>query len=359
MSDSAPAAPAYARLPAARPPAAPQWLAALLHDLVASGRASAAAALVASPTRLLAAGCAGAAVRRGAAEPLFDLASLTKVWSASLALRLDALGLLPLGLEVGQAWPGCDRRLGGRTLEDLLRHRSGLAAWTPLYRRCRHRGSVARLLTSGRLLGARRGTYSDLGYVLWGLTAERLLERGLGELLDEHVARPLGLVRAPARGGGCFRVPCQLDNGREVELAARQGIRVARRPGPPAGRVQDGNTRFLGGLAAHAGLFASPRAVVELARAWLRPGRLWPPAAARAALCGPGRFGLGWRRPTLRGSAGPGLGERSFGQVGFTGGSLWVDPERHRILVLLAHRTRREAHLEAHRRRFHRRAPTG
>jgi CubicO group peptidase (beta-lactamase class C family) len=144
----------------------PAWLSGLLEELVISGRVSAAAALVGDGRGEVAAGVVGEAdAQRG--RPLFDLASLSKLWTASLALRLDARGLLPLGLEIGELWSGCDRRLARRTLEDLLRHRAGFVPWTPLYRRCRRRSTAIRLLVEGSLLGARRGTYSDLDYMLW------------------------------------------------------------------------------------------------------------------------------------------------------------------------------------------------
>ena len=333
---------------------APAWLRQLVDGLVAGGQATAAAALIGNRRGVVTAVSAGdARPGRGRSQPLFDLASLSKLWTASLALRLAARGALPLATSVGDLWPGCDPRLAGRTLEDLLRHRAGLRPWTALYRRCRRRASVARLLTGGELLGARRGTYSDLDYVLWGLSAERALGRPLGDLLRDELARPLGLDHRPPPRAGAFWLPCRLGNGREVELAAAQGLRVAPLGPPAAGRVQDGNARFLGAPAGHAGVFATPRAMLALAREWLRPQTLWPAAAARAALAGPGPYALGWRRATRRGSAGPALGPGAFGHVGFTGGSVWLDPASGAALVLLAHRASLDVQLAPARRRFH------
>jgi CubicO group peptidase (beta-lactamase class C family) len=331
-----------------------EWLDTLLAGLVRDGHASAAAALVGDARGALATAEVGEARRAGAKRPLFDLASLTKLWTASLALRLDQRGLLPLSVALGELWPRCDGRLAGRTLEDLLRHRAGFLPWAPLYRHCRRRSSVAALLLGGRLLGARRGTYSDLDYVLWGLSAERALGQPLSELLRRQVIAPLGLRAAPGRG--TFWLPCRLGNDREVGLAAARGVRIGRLGPPDAGRVQDGNARFLGAPAGHAGLFATPEALLALAREWLAPGALWPAAAAAAALAGPGRFALGWRRVTRRGSGGPALSAASYGHLGFTGGSLWIDPERGRILVLLAHRQAVDVDLAPARRRFHARA---
>ena len=333
---------------------APAWLQRFVDGLVAGGEVSAVAALVGDRQGVVAGAAAGGArPQRGRSRPLFDLASLSKLWTASLALRLAVSGRLPLATRLDEIWPGCDARLAVRSLEDLLRHRAGLRPWTPLYRRCRRPATVARLLTGGELLGARRGTYSDLDYVLWGLSAERALGRSLADLLREELAAPLGLDHGPPPRGGAFWLPCHLGNEREVELAAAQGIGVARHRPPDAGRVQDGNARFLGAPAGHAGVFATPQAMFALAREWLIPGPLWPAEAAAAALAGPGPFALGWRRATRRGSAGPALGAGAYGHVGFTGGSVWVDPGKGRVLALLAHRTSVAVDLAPARRRFH------
>jgi len=106
-----------------------------------------------------------------------------------------------------------------------------------------------------------------------------------------------------------------------------------------AGVPQDGNARRLGRLGGHAGLFLSTRALGALARAWLRPGWVLPAASIARALGGPrGAHALGWARRRRDGSAGGALSAASFGHTGFTGGSLWIDPERDLVVILLAHR---------------------
>ena len=293
---------------------------------------------------------------REAGGALFDAASLTKPFVATLALRLEAAGELSLETPVKDVWPECRGHLAERRLEDLLRHRSGLAAWTPLYRRCRGRRGVERLLASGRLEGAAIPLYSDLGYIAWGIVAERALGVGLERLLRERVLSPLGLQSVTARPGS-RALRCDCDNGREVELAAGQGIRVRHRPPPARGVVQDGNARFLGGLAGHAGLFLDADAAIGLGRAWLdawlgRPGPL-DPALVRRALRGRGGLATGWARRRVRGAAGAALSPSSFGHVGFTGTSLWIDPEAGRVHVLLAHRRDPFGNLNRKRREFH------
>jgi CubicO group peptidase (beta-lactamase class C family) len=204
-----------------------------------------------------------------------------------------------------------------------------------------------------------RDRYSDLDYILWGFAAERLLGSGLESLLRRALLDPMGVsggVRvSPGRRAGVL--PCLCDTDREVELAAQQGLRIARRGPPARGEPQDGNARFLGSLAGHAGLFVTADAMTALAREWLRAleGRspLLERAAARDALAGTGEYALGWARRRVGGSSGPALSRSSFGHVGFTGGSVWVDPDRGAIYLLLAHRTAASSPLNAARRRFH------
>jgi CubicO group peptidase (beta-lactamase class C family) len=325
---------------------------------VESGEVTAAFAVVATAERTLwSAGAGVVGEPPPSATSLFDAASLTKPWIATLALALDAAGLLALKTRLGEVWPDCAEPLARRPLGDLLRHRAGLAPWTPLYRRCRSRAAVERLLVSGALVGGRSG-YSDLDYVLWGLAAERALETDLATLLRRRVLAPLGVRRAGASPGDrADVVRCHCDNAVEVELAAAQGIRVRRRGGPPRGVPQDGNARFLGGLCGHAGLFVDAESLLVLGREWLAAlggdGRVLQAERVRGALAGTGEYGLGWARRRARGSAGPALSPGAFGHVGFTGTSLWIDPERGALFVLLAHRRRAAGKLNAARRRYH------
>lgn len=303
---------------------------------------------------------------RGAGERLqpgarFDAASLTKPWMATLALVLDAGGALPLGTELGALFPACAGALARRTLEDLLRHRAGFVPWTPiavrLGRRLGEREALERLLTAGELLAADvgPGSYSDLGYLLWGLAAERATGESLADLIDRRVASPLGLAPIGALAADPPGVvECRLDNGREVELARGQGFDVERRPLRLDGRPQDGNARVLGRLCGHAGLFVTVDELVALAREWREPGRLLDRDRVSAALAGGTGWALGWARASADGSSGPAFSSTAFGHAGFTGGALWIDPERDRIVATLAHRLDSLADFNPVRRELHR-----
>jgi hypothetical protein len=129
---------------------------------------------------------------------------------------------------------------------------------------------------------------------------------------------------------------------------------------PRRGVPQDGNARFLGGLAGHAGLFGTAASLWRLGREWLEPRTVLDRASVDAALDGGDRFALGWWRPKGHQNAGSEVSPRSFGMVGFTGGGLWIDPRgsergRHgRIAVLAAHRASPTFDMAPWRRRFHR-----
>ncbi len=355
--------------------------------LVAEGAASAVVALVGGPRDVLwsrAAGWArqGMAGRRADAGTCFDYGSLSKPFVATLALGLDRAGDLPLATPLGAVLPGTAPDLAAQPLAALLRHRAGLQAWTPLYARCGSLDAAQALLRSGALLGGRAGTYSDLDYLLWGWAAERALGRPLAQLVAERVLAPLGIAAttgaSPATGLPVAE--SRMGTGREVELAARAGLTIAALPPPQVGWPQDGNARFLtrlalagsaGGVAGaaapggerggaagavlcgHCGLFGPAADLWRLGAEWLAPRRLLDRGMVAAALAGGGPFALGWWRRRHRGGGGPALSADSFGHSGFAGGSLWIDPARSRVFVLLAHRLDPAINLNRWRRRFH------
>jgi CubicO group peptidase (beta-lactamase class C family) len=335
----------------------------LLDQMVAAGAVTAAVALVGEAERVLWSASAGREAGAGSARARpatpFDFASLTKPIVATLALVLDRQDVLPLATRVGDLWPRAHRDLARRQLSDLLRHRSGLLAWTPLYHRCRDRAEALELLLGGALLGAKPDTYSDLGYLLYGMAVEAWTGATLAELLFHRLELPLWLDGVlPRRRADLTRAAqCRLDTTREVELAAAQGFAIAPLGPPARGEAQDGNARFLiaGGdrCEGHAGLFGRAHDLHKLAREWLRPRRMLSREGVAAALAGGGRYALGWERAAAAPSAGPTLGPRAFGHTGFTGGSLWIDPDGGGVFVLLAHRTDPARDMNPFRRRFH------
>jgi CubicO group peptidase (beta-lactamase class C family) len=320
---------------------------------------------------------AGHAVLRPAALPLtedtwFDLASLTKpLVTTTLALLGFRSGALTPQTTVGEVLDETrGSGVGALELGRLLTHTAGLPAWLPLY--CLAEGDPRRVPAClARLaLAARPGErviYSCVGFIITGLMLERVAAAGLAELAGRHILRPLGLGEElafnpdPARRclAGHAAVPAS-----EQRLVREHGFDPRWIPTTGEGLPDDGNARFLGGVAGNAGLFGTAHGVWRLAAEHLEGGgSLLKPeevAGATASLT-PGlgqERGLGWQLASTAGcSAGPALPPTAFGHTGFTGVSLWADGTSRARFVLLANRVHpghRAIDLHPLRRRFHR-----
>lgn len=263
---------------------------------------------------------------------VYDVASLTKPFVATLVHVLVQRGQLALDQLVAEAWPEiAGRPVGGEPLRALLAHRSGLPAWLPLYER--HRGLDVVLAATEAPLDVARPTYSDLGFMILGVIAERAAEQPLAWALAADVLGPLGL--GSVRYGP---IP--------PEQTLPTGHCVLRKR-IVHGEVNDENAAAIGGVAGHAGLFAHVTDVCRFGRAWLgwvegAHGALLLPDLARRAVtpAEPGTHALGWdtARP-VGSSSGTRMGPRTFGHLGFTGCSLWIDPDARLVVALLTNRT--------------------
>ncbi|MGH7753202.1 MAG: serine hydrolase domain-containing protein, partial [Gemmatimonadales bacterium] len=220
----------------------------------------------------------------------------------------------------------------------LLSHTSGLRAFLPLNTLTRTRAqAIARVLSEPPTAppGARM-TYSDLNAILVGLVVERVAGESLERFVGREIFTPLGLAAVfnPPRGLRDRIMPTGRWRGR-----------------PVAGEVHDQNAVRLGGVAGHAGLFASGLDVARLAQVMLREGRLgdgrqlFRAETVRqftARVAGAGPRALGWETvPTDEdvSSAGRLLTPGSFGHTGFTGTEVWIDPARDLFIVFFANRT--------------------
>jgi len=293
-------------------------------------------------------------------DTLFDLASLTKVIATtSLLLVAHHDGVCRLDDALPRFYPQTrGTPLGCVTIRQLLAHTGGLAAYLPLYQillpagpGCPAATSVAarRRQAIQTILDApcayRPGSqklYSDLGFILLADVVERGYRHTLDRLFHERVARPLGLHCTGYRPlDGASSLPESPAAYAATEACAWRG-RVL------AGEVHDENAWAMGGVAGHAGLFATAadvwrfvHAMLESAagrRDWLPPALLrasWqrhtmPPDTTRA---------LGWDTPTPgRSSSGAYFSEQSIGHLGFTGCSLWIDLARQVTVILCTNR---------------------
>jgi CubicO group peptidase (beta-lactamase class C family) len=200
-----------------------------------------------------------------------------------------------------------------------------------------------------------RVIYSDLNFLVLGDVVERVYGASLESAFDDLVARPAG---SQAR----FRPPDPLqaaaterDDRFERAMTEARGLTYPHfRSGVVRGQVHDGNAFRRGGVAGSAGLFGSARDVWALARGWLEPGRALfgrdrTPSLSEAR-------GLAWQGRRGAGSAIPQMSERAFGHTGFTGTSVWVDPDAGLVSVLLTNRIHpevREIPFNEVRQRFH------
>ncbi len=282
------------------------------------------------------------------AETMFDLASVTKPFTALLSARLARRGV-PLGVSLGTLLPEARGTASEHvTLELLLAHRAGLDGHRPLYAPLLEGRPVDRSAALRVAADARRPdchgdapdegfapVYSDLGYLLVGEALSRACERPLDELLDDEVIAPLFLGATSARGLPPDAVVAPTEH-------------VPFRGGLVSGAVHDENAFAMGGLGAcgHAGLFGAAADVLALGVAlvealaderptWLRAGELDTLLRRRPG----GTLRAGFDGKSAEGSsAGSRFGRDSFGHLGFTGTSLWIDPDARVVGVLLTNR---------------------
>ena len=307
------------------------------------------------------------------AEPVtrttpYDLASLTKPFVATLALRLAQQGQLDLNAHVTEIVPElAGTHAGEQSLATLLAHRGGLVPWRDLATALPHppgsaeaRAHVLRLAATSvaaERAPTRDAVYSDLGYIV---AAEALARAGgapLEVLLRREVTLPLGLART------LFYPPTLTDEERarfRAEVAPTEVL--PQRGGLVCGEVHDDNAHALGGVSGHAGLFGSAAAVCAFGLAVLGAlegrSRWLDQALVRWALSRRGGgYVVGWDVPSAEGSsAGRRCSPHAFGHLGFTGTSLWCDPPRRLCMVLLSNRvhpTRDNVAIRGFRPRFH------
>ena len=298
----------------------------------------------------------------------YDLASITKPFVATSALRLVASSQLALDVRAESYISDIRGTIGGQaTLEELLSHRSGLAAWGGLYLDVPHeRGTPAarRWIISEaarRPAEEDRGKviYSDLGYMLAGELISKIAGCTLDQVVAEQVTEPLGIagevyyagVASPERKGTLIRTAAP------TEMCDWRG-RVAR------GEVHDENCAALAGVSGHAGLFGTARGVAIFGRALLDSLQkrldFLPSDLIAKALTRPvgstSTYRLGWDSKGDDARTGKRLSPHSFGHFGFTGTSLWCDPARDVVLVLLTnrvHKSRANEKIKGFRPAFH------
>ena len=266
----------------------------------------------------------GAAV--DAERTMYDVASLTKVVATTAAtMVLVDRGKLRLDEPVVRSLPTFSGRDKSEvTIRDLLSHRSGLPAGRVLSRKGPQSARKTVLTTPLVRQPGQRIEYSDLGADVLGFVVEQKAQERLDRFLRRTVYDPLGMRSTMFRPGTSLK----------ARIAPTES-RVDR------GQVHDRNAGALGGVAGHAGLFTSAGDLAVFAQVMLDRGsaagrRIFADSTVRAfTLPGTGWRALGWETCAGGGSCGRYLSTRAFGHTGFTGTSMWIDPERELFVIVL------------------------
>jgi CubicO group peptidase (beta-lactamase class C family) len=271
---------------------------------------------------------------------IFDLASLTKVVAtATMAMILYERGLLDLDLSVAAVlrdFGADDPRRQEVTFRMLLAHSSGLPAYEKLFLRAHTRDELlaAALATPLAADPGSKIAYSDIGFIILAVALESIAGESLDRFCRREVFGRLGMTHTafnPALEWWPSILPTANDKafrGRVIQ-----------------GEVQDENASLLDGVAGHAGLFATAEDLAAFAHIMLhrglpivRPETLALFTHRDASPVGASRA-LAWDRPSSPSQSGRYFSAASFGHLGYTGTSLWIDPERYLSVTLLTNRT--------------------
>jgi CubicO group peptidase (beta-lactamase class C family) len=288
---------------------------------------------------------------------LYDLASLTKAMgTATVALQMINEGRIRLDAYVHTylpSWPKTGPH-GQIRVRHLLSHTSGLPAGSNLWPGTRSRRERLEGLASLKVVtrpGLQRN-YSDVGMILLGFLLEEVSGSRLDDLLYVRVASPLSMrdtrfnPLTPLAESGSFTLaqiaPTEYDKFKRKTLVH--------------GVVHDLNAWALDGVAGHAGLFSSARDMAVYGQAMLDAARgidtpIFPDGSFAKWINGERVFGrpFGWDVPTgPSSSAGRYFSRNSIGHTGFTGTSIWIDPDRDLFVVLLTNRLNPSASNQRH-----------
>jgi CubicO group peptidase (beta-lactamase class C family) len=296
-------------------------------------------------------------------DTLFDMASVTKLFVVTAFMTLVEEGKVALDQPVRIVLPEFDgpRHIrayddplapgkfvevvpptdatadaGRVTFRNLLSHNSGLPAWRPLYKAGSPEAAkqMAWQTYFSYPIGA-RAIYSDIGLILLGLSVERLTGLSLDQAVHQLVAVPLGLAHTrylPVQS------PTSVADIAPTEFCSWRNRRIV-------GEVHDENAAGLGGVAGHAGIFSTATDAATLGQMYLDRGQSLLRAETFAEMTrlqaedGMTRRGLGFALwcPDPEASGNP-FSQRAFGHTGFTGPSLWMDPERDLVVACLTNR---------------------
>jgi CubicO group peptidase (beta-lactamase class C family) len=278
-----------------------------------------------------------------------------------LELEAPVIGVIPEFMADACGEPAPRRR--DVTFRMLLAHSSGLPAYEKLFLKEHSRQALLRaaFTTSLSTAPGTHAQYSDIGFIVLGAALERIAGESLDTFCQREIFGPLGIINTtfnpplqtrrlipPTADEREKQEQCGADTPvREMpaEKTPRSASRSTFRKRIIQGEVQDENAFVLGGVAPHAGLFSTAEDLASFAHALLNGGRpiLRPETVAlftRRESTPPGTSrALGWDTPSTPSQTGNFFGPRSYGHLGYTGTSLWIDPDRQLSITLLTNRT--------------------
>ncbi len=293
---------------------------------------------------------------RATTDTIYDLASLTKVLVTGLicAKLVEDDAIRPNDPVADHFVEFRSDEKRAITIADLLAHRSGLRAWLPFYLLTKDRSEIPRIIGAEPLadpIGS-RVVYSDLNFLLLTFLIEKVFGKTIDLVADELIFNPLGLSVtgfnppailkpriAASEKGNVFEKNTCLESGFEFgDFRFRENV--------VWGEVHDGNCWFMNGISGHAGLFSTAVETFRIAQQFL---------PRRTVLLKPETCGLFTKNltPNLNearsfafqlaatpdSTASAALAPDSFGHLGFTGTSLWIEPGTERVFILLTNRT--------------------
>ncbi len=273
-------------------------------------------------------------------ETLFDLASLTKVIATTTAvMKLYDEKKILLDDKVGRFVPQfAEGKKSEITIRNLLLHNSGLPPFRQLWKICPDASVAIDSVYATQLVANPGDTtiYSDLGFITLGKIVEMVSGMTLDEFVKKNFFEPLAMPRT------MFKPPKELWNNvapTEYDSSWRKTL--------VQGTVHDENAEFLGGVSGHAGLFSTTSDLAVLMQMLMNGGvyggvRYLSEATVKEFTRRQNNSStraLGWDTKSPKGStAGNYFSSNSFGHTGFTGTSIWADPERNLFVILLTNR---------------------
>lgn len=273
-------------------------------------------------------------------QTIYDLASVTKVVATTAAcMLLHDRGQFDLEQNLVDLLPGFaadDPRRRQITLRMLLAHSSGLPAYVKLFQTAHNKDELVRQALAVPLTAdpRTRTVYSDIGFILLGEALERITNEPLDRFCQREIFSPLNLSSMafhPPKDWEPLIPPTEDDQNFRHRVIC--------------GEVNDENASVMGGVAGHAGCFATALDVSVFAQWMLQNGTPLVRPETQAIFTRREEFPsgtsrtLGWDTPSQPSQSGKYFSSRSYGHLGYTGTSLWIDPDRQLSVTLLTNRT--------------------